>query len=155
MSGDFPVPDLKHLTDVQLDRPPGGWEIAGGTMHDAGMGATQDRLNGCVPLSSKHGGHFAAAIGEGGTKQQEELLETFGTPQDHTRGDVHHFAIGGNIRIGIVKPVWIGLVGVVGIIAALNKSHHFLCRHDKFFSLVEQLRSSIARTILQSRLHWQ
>jgi len=134
MSGDFPIPELKlkHLTNAQLPALTSGWERASGTLHDAAMRSPQDRLHHSMTLTGKHGSHFATTIGEGCTKQQEELFETFGSPQDYTGGDVNYLAPRGHIHIGIVKPVWIRLVRVVGIIAAPDKCQNFLGRHRCF-----------------------
>jgi len=103
-------------------------------MQDACVGATTDKLNNCMLLGGKHVGHFYAAIREGRTKPQEKLLEPIRTAKGHTGGNVNHFAVLGNILSGIVEPVRIRLVSVVGIIPSPNEGHNLLCSHDNFLS---------------------
>lgn len=98
------------------------------------MGTVQDHFHHRMIFTSKHSGHFPVTIGDGSAKEQEKLFHALGATQDHTRGNINYFAPLGHIRIGVVEPVWIGLVGVVGILSASHKRHHFLCRHDSFLS---------------------
>src|SRR5438876_8565935 len=116
---------------------------------------TPDKLNNCMLFGGKHVSHFYAAIGEGSTKPQEKLLETIGATEDHTGGNVNHFAVLGNILSGIVEPVRIRLVSVVGIIPSPNESHNLLCSHDNFLSRESILPHLHRWTTTERQRCWQ
>src|SRR5436190_12629756 len=134
MSRNFPVPDLVDIAEVQLELPTGWRDISSSTMENTHVSATPDKLNNSTVFGSKHVSHFYTAIGEGSTKCQEKLFETLRTTKDHTRGHINNFAILGSILSGIVEPVRIRLVSIVGIIPSQNESHNLLCSHRNILS---------------------
>src|SRR5947209_19737727 len=70
VSGNFPVPELVHIAEAQLELPTGWRDISSRAMQGACERTAPDKLNNCIPFGGKHVSHFYAAIGEGGTKPQ-------------------------------------------------------------------------------------